>query len=79
MARPRSAAHAALGQAIREMRSQRGLSQPGLSIRSGFDPSYISGLEAGRRNPSYSTLLRLAEALDVPLSQIIVRAHEIAR
>jgi len=71
----RSPAHAALGQALRSARIERGLSQEELALESGLHPTYVSGIERGLRNPSYTSLLRLAETVGVPLSQILTRAE----
>lgn len=60
----RSAAHAAFGQAIRDARARRGMSQERLALMCGLDRTYISGIERGVRNPSLTNILRLAEALD---------------
>ena len=75
--RPRSAQHAALGEAIRQLRKDAGLSQEQLAELVGTDLTQIGGLERGVRNPSYSTLLRLAAALRVPVSAIMTLAEQI--
>jgi len=75
--RPRSAQHAALGEAIRQLRKDAGLSQEQLAELVGTDLTQIGGLERGVRNPSYSTLLRLAAALQVPVSAIMTLAEQI--
>jgi transcriptional regulator with XRE-family HTH domain len=69
----RSPAHAALGRAIRSIREERGLSQEALGFESGLDRTYIGGIERGERNPSFESLLRVVDALDVPLSQVVER------
>jgi len=46
-------------------RPRGGLSQTALAKRSGMDRSYVSGLEAGQRNPTAVTLQRLAKVLGV--------------
>lgn len=71
----RSTAHDALGQAIRSLRKEKGLSQEGLGLESGLDRTYIGGVERGERNPSFESLLRIASALGTPLSAVIVRAE----
>lgn len=53
---------------IRTMREAAGLSQRELGERLGVDPTYISHLEAGRRDPSLGLLRRLARELSVPLA-----------
>ncbi|MGX1977207.1 helix-turn-helix domain-containing protein [Streptomyces kronopolitis] len=67
-----------LGLAVRAARVRCGWSQELLSERSGLDRTYVSGLECGRRNPAFLTLVRLAEALQVPLSDLIRDAEESA-
>jgi transcriptional regulator with XRE-family HTH domain len=71
----RSAQHSALGAAIRERRRERDLSQEDLAHESGVHRTYVGGIERGERNPSYTNLLRIAAALELPLSQLIARAE----
>ena len=71
----RSQAHAALGRAVRDLRVDRGISQEDLAHRSGMHRTYVGGIERGERNVSYANLLRLAEALGVPPSQLLARAE----
>lgn len=61
----RSSAHAAFGQAIRDVRNRRGVSQEGLALQCGLDRTYISGIERGTRNPSLTNILKIAAALEV--------------
>ncbi len=65
------------GLAIREARSQAGLSQERLSELAGLDRTYVSGVERGTRNPTLDSMSRLAAALNVRLSELIVRAEEL--
>jgi transcriptional regulator with XRE-family HTH domain len=58
-------------------RSQRGLSQSRLAHEAGFDHSYISRLEAGKREPSRETVAALAEVLElrpVEVDQLLIAA-----
>lgn len=59
-----------LGQAIRSRRERLGLSQEKLADKCGFDRTYISMLERGKRNPSLLNLLRIAKGLDVSVSEL---------
>jgi transcriptional regulator with XRE-family HTH domain len=59
-----------LGTAIKEHRSALGLTQEQLAERCGFDRTYISMLERGKRNPSLLNLLRLAEGLETSVSKL---------
>jgi transcriptional regulator with XRE-family HTH domain len=73
---PRSLAHEALGRAIVVLRQrQTNLSQERFAARHGIDRSYLGGLERGERNPTCEVMLRLAEALDVPISKLIAEAE----
>ena len=60
-----SAALAELGRNLRRVRTAAGLTQTALAKRSGIHRSYVSGLEAGQRNPTAVTLQRLAKVLGV--------------
>lgn len=59
-----------LGAAIKAHREQLGLSQEKLAARCGFDRTYISMLERGKRNPSLLNLQRLAEGLEISVSKL---------
>lgn len=70
----------ALGSAIRVRRSAiRGLSQEGLGKIAGLNRTYVGGIERGVRNPTYRNLVRLAAALDVPLSELVAQAERLER
>ncbi len=59
-----------LGKAIKEQREKLGLSQEKLAVRCGFDRTYISMLERGKRNPSFLNLLKLSDGLGISISQL---------
>jgi len=75
--KPRSPEHGALGEAVRTIRLEQGLSQERLAEYAGTDLTQIGGIERGVRNPSYTTLLRLADALDTTVGEIATLADEI--
>lgn len=54
---------AALGQNVRQHREDRELTQEKLAEKAGLDPTYISGIERGLRNPGIRNVARLAKAL----------------
>lgn len=54
------------GKAIRVARALAGLQQKELASRAGLDPSHISLIEQGKRNPSVEALEKLATALGIP-------------
>ncbi|MEO8722952.1 MAG: helix-turn-helix transcriptional regulator [Sphingobium sp.] len=48
---------------MRRLRLAKGLTQEEFSDLSGFTQQYISGLEAGKRNPTIVTIYELSQAL----------------
>jgi len=61
----------AFAQALKHARSRRELTQEGLALSAGLDRTAISLLERGRRSPSLETVFALADALDIPASQLV--------
>jgi transcriptional regulator with XRE-family HTH domain len=57
------------GQLLRRWRGLRGRSQQDLALDSGVSARHISFVETGRSRPSRRMILRLADALDVPLRE----------
>ena len=71
---PRSNPHPALkrlGERIRQLRTAKDWTQEDLAGECGLDRSYVSGLENGRRNPTYINLLRIAKTLGTPLVTLL--------
>lgn len=56
---------------VRRRRSALGLTLEQLAERSGLTPNYIGTVENGRRDPSLSTVLALAEGLGVPAGELL--------
>ena len=63
---------------MRELRRRLGVSQEELAYASGMHRAYVGGVERGERNPSYTSLLRFAEALGVPMSELVLLAERLA-
>lgn len=59
---------------LSEERIRHGLSMNRLAEKSGLSQSMISLLERGMRSPTLETLLRVAIALDVDLSELLKKA-----
>ncbi len=55
--------------ALRERRASRRLSQLELAIRAGTTQRHLSFIESGRSAPAREIVIRLAEALDLPLRE----------
>ena len=54
-----------LARNLRAARRKRKLTQEEVAERSGVQQGEVSRIEAGKRDPQVSTLLRIAEALEV--------------
>jgi transcriptional regulator with XRE-family HTH domain len=65
----------AYGRVLQQTRRERGLSQEDLGFDSGYHRTYISFLERGKKSPSLSTIMDLAETLQVPASEMIRRVE----
>jgi transcriptional regulator with XRE-family HTH domain len=63
------------GQAVRQLREARGWSQQRLARRAELNRSYTGEVERATVMPSLATAAKLAQALEVPLSQLISRCE----
>ena len=61
---------AALGLNVRRQREAKKFTQEKLAERSGLDPTYISGIERGLRNPGIKKVARLAKALELTTAEL---------
>jgi transcriptional regulator with XRE-family HTH domain len=68
---------AALGLAVKSRRQELGRTQEQLANDTGLHQRWISNVETGKRNPSYSSLRRLAGGLDLSASQLIAHAEQV--
>lgn len=64
-----------LGQAIRRIRAERGISQEELAGRAGIDRSYMSSVERGGQNVGVIVLAKVANALAVSISELMLEAR----
>ena len=54
-----------LGKKLRNLRQLKDLSQESFAELTNLDRTYISGLERGKRNPSYLIIRRLCKILEI--------------
>ncbi len=59
-----------LGERIRNLRKDAGLSQEDLAELTGFHRTYIGMIERGERNPSLDNLVKFAKAFRITLSEL---------
>jgi transcriptional regulator with XRE-family HTH domain len=67
----------AVGQAVRALRKERGLSQLGLSRLCKPHYNYIGGIERGERHPTLQAIASIALALEVEPMEIFRRADQL--
>ena len=60
-----------IGNRIRELRGQRGMTLQALATASGLSPSMLSLIERGRTSPSIGSLVVIARALQVGMSDLL--------
>src|SRR5216683_2618005 len=65
-----------LGPRIRALRETLSLNQEQLAERAGITHSYLSMIERGDRTPHVETLVSLAKALGIAVSQLLLDANE---
>ncbi|WP_338300796.1 helix-turn-helix transcriptional regulator [Pandoraea sputorum] len=62
---------AVFGETLRVVRLGVGVSQEELAHRAGLDRTYVSSCERGKRNVSLETIVKFADALNVPPSVLL--------
>ena len=61
---------------LQELRHESGLSQEELAEKCNLHDRYISFLERGLRQPTITTIFKLAKALDIKPSDLIKRVED---
>lgn len=59
-----------LGDGLVSARERKGMSQDELAKKTDLSRNYISLLERGQRNPSYTTLKKIVEALEADAREL---------
>ena len=60
-----------LGENIRRIRLAKGMTQGDLCRELEVDRAYMSNVESGKKNPTLSTIERIAKALDVSIEKLM--------
>jgi transcriptional regulator with XRE-family HTH domain len=68
-----------LGRAIAAERHRHGLTQMEFAKKAGVNRAYLSDVEQGHRNVTMDVLVRLALALELNVSDLMVSAEQIQR
>lgn len=56
---------------MKRVRLEKGMSQGDICRKLGVDRSYISNVESGKKNPTLSTITKLAKALGVSIGELL--------
>lgn len=64
------------GKIIRELRRRKGLTQDVLSGLAGIARSHLAMIESGEKNANVDTLWRIANAMDMNLSEVIAMVEQ---
>src|SRR5258706_11930144 len=65
-----------IGKAIKLCRTQKNMSQAQLAELADISVSYLSLLERNKRDPNLSTVEKISEALEVPISILLFLAAD---
>jgi len=60
-----------LGENIKKLRLAKGLTQGDLCRKLEVDRAYMSNIESGKKNPTLSTLEKIANALGISSSELL--------
>ncbi len=64
---------AAVGGLVRSARAKRGITRRQLAEQSGASERYLAQIESGQGNPSVTILKAIADALDLPVVELLPR------
>ena len=60
-----------LGENIRRIRLEKDMTQGDLCRKLEVDRAYMSNIESGKKNPTLSTIERIAKALGVTINELL--------
>ena len=66
------------GQALKEARLVKGMSQEELALESELDRTYVSMLERDVKNPTLGTISKLARSLGITPLQLVMRSQQLS-
>lgn len=61
---------------LKDLRTEKNISQENLAFLSGLDRTYISLLERGKRQPTLKSLFSISKALDITLVEFTTALEE---
>jgi len=66
-----SSGYSKLGERLKKLRKQKGLTQEKLAELAQIDPKSVIDIESGKRNPTLKTLRKITNALKVNISSML--------
>lgn len=63
--------HRVMGKVLRAVRERKKKSQEVISGLAGLDRTHLTKIECGQHSASMETLWQIAEALEIPLSELV--------
>lgn len=66
----------AFGKALRELRLEAGLTQEQLGLEADLRRTFVSLLELGEQQPTLTTIVKLACALNIKPSDLVARTEK---
>ena len=63
--------HKKFGMKIKELRTERGITQEALARKADLSLGYIARLEVGRHEPTLTTLAKIAKVLKVKVADLL--------
>jgi len=64
---------------VRAIRTEKRLSQEELALRANLHVTYVSYIETGRRNLTWTTLRKISGGLETTMAELVKRAERIER
>ena len=65
-----------VGKVIAQFRQKKGITQEVLSGLSDIGRTHLSAIERGTRKPTLETLYRICNALDIPMSSVVLALED---
>jgi transcriptional regulator with XRE-family HTH domain len=65
-----------LGAVVHRLRLERGITQKALALKANISISGLSRIERGLSSPVFSTLIELADALEISLNELACAAED---
>ncbi len=66
----------AFGEAIKQLRQDRGVSQEKYALQISMDRTYYASVEAGKRNISIQNIQKIADGFEISLSELFLEVEK---